>query len=333
MNYWKRTSLISTIFVVLGITAPRAEAALLVASGMSGEILKYDENTGDFIETFISKGTGGLQIPLSLEIGPDENLYITDVGDNTVKRYNLQTGDFIDALVASGSGGLTAVEGLAFDPNGDFLFTSGFLGDGIRRFDAQTGDFIDILLDTVPSTGNELNSASVTSREDGTLFFGAIFPTAGVLSYDLETGTTTTFIDVDDAPSVPGGLIFGPDGDLYVNDFSPEGSVTRYDGETGELIDILVEPGSGGLNGASRLAFNDDFLYVTSTNTSSVLRYDAETGDFIDAFVPSGSGGLNAPAGLLFSPESIAEPASSLGILFLGMYLSSYLLKKKLPNN
>lgn len=68
-NTIKGSFLLSCV-AVLSLITFKAEAALLVA-GRGGGVLRYDEQTGAFIDTFIPVGSSGLVGASSLAIGPD----------------------------------------------------------------------------------------------------------------------------------------------------------------------------------------------------------------------------------------------------------------------
>jgi streptogramin lyase len=71
-------------------------------------VLRYNSTTGEFIDTFIPPGSGGLAFPFGLSFGPDGNLYVGNVATQSILRYNGTTGEFIDTFVPPGSGGLFA---------------------------------------------------------------------------------------------------------------------------------------------------------------------------------------------------------------------------------
>ncbi len=92
---------------------------LYVASGGdTDKVLRYDGQTGAFIDTFVADGSGGLDQPASLEFGPDGHLYVSSRGTDAILRYDGPTGAFIDAFVPPGSGDLDEPYTLLFGPDG-----------------------------------------------------------------------------------------------------------------------------------------------------------------------------------------------------------------------
>ena len=134
---------------VAGIGIPPAAQGegpdLLVASQGSGSVLRYDGQSGAFIDAFVSAGSGGLASgcfhgPSGMLFGPDGNLYVTSGGSSdSVLRYDGQTGEFIDQFVTSGSGGLNQPAFLVFGPDGNLYVSSGNAAnrssDNVLRYD------------------------------------------------------------------------------------------------------------------------------------------------------------------------------------------------------
>jgi DNA-binding beta-propeller fold protein YncE len=83
-----------------------AHTELLVSSFNSNRVLRYNENTGAFIDVFVPNTNGALSLPHGLAFGPDGNLYVASAGNDRVVRYNGTTGAFIDTFIPTGSGGL-----------------------------------------------------------------------------------------------------------------------------------------------------------------------------------------------------------------------------------
>src|SRR5262249_5969919 len=72
---------------------------LYVSSFASNNVLRYDGTTGDFIDTFVPAGSGGLSHTHGLVFGPDGSLYVVSQGTNNVLRYDGTTGSFLGVFV------------------------------------------------------------------------------------------------------------------------------------------------------------------------------------------------------------------------------------------
>jgi WD40 repeat protein len=79
---------------------------LYVSSAGTDSVLRYDGQTGTFLDEFVSAGSGGLDNPVGLAFGPDARLYVASSSTDSVLRYDGRTGEFIDEFVPSGNGGL-----------------------------------------------------------------------------------------------------------------------------------------------------------------------------------------------------------------------------------
>ncbi|MGB3238840.1 MAG: S8 family serine peptidase, partial [Geitlerinemataceae cyanobacterium] len=263
---------------------------LFVSSNGSGEILRFDERTGDFLEVFVPEGGGGLEVPTGLTSGPDGNLYVIDIAYDDILRYDGETGEFIDVFAYGG--GLSSPQDLTFGPDGN-LYVSGFDNDEVLRYDGRTGEFIDVFT----YGGGLYAPKELTFGPDGDLYVAGLFSDA-VLRYDGRTGDFIEVFTYGGGLEDPEGLDFGPDGDLYVSSRSND-EVLRYDGWTGEFIEVFIPAGYGGLNLPVSLTFGpDDNLYVGSLGTDEILRYDWITGEFIEVFADGG--GLDRPVDLVF---------------------------------
>ncbi len=80
-------------------------------SDVSGNSIRRFDQSGAFIDVFVSAGAGGLDDPTGVTFGPDGNLYVSGIVNNAVLRYNGTTGAFIDVFT-SGFGLLAPEIGL-----------------------------------------------------------------------------------------------------------------------------------------------------------------------------------------------------------------------------
>jgi streptogramin lyase len=163
---------------------------LYVAGEISGNVTRFDGQTGVFIDTFIPNGpsgvpsgSGGVNPPLDLRFGPDNNLYVASRDTNQVLRYDGVTGAFLG--VAASGGGLNAPVAETFGPDGH-LYVSSFQTNQVLRYDGTTGAFIDVF----SSGGGLAQPNNLAFGPDGNLYMTG--EGSGVQRYD---GTTGAFID------------------------------------------------------------------------------------------------------------------------------------------
>ena len=313
---------------VLGLTSS-AEAALLVGSLDNGDVLSFDDTTGEFISIF-AKGLPGMTFgegPTSITFGPDSNLY---VGMNTgvILRYDGSTGTFIDTF-ASVDSSQSLITSITFGADKN-LYVTDFFNVRVVRFNGTTGAFID---NFVPTGSGGLNGPTgLTFGPDGNLYVGSRI-TNQVLRYNSSTGA---FINVfaTGGNNGPQQLVFGSDNNLYVavDGAGGNGQVLRFNGQTGSFIDTFASNIPSTTDSMSLTFGPDENLYVTSQFENSVLRFNGTSGTFIDTFVSSGSGGLSFPTNLLFQKKSIPKPVpeatTTLGLLVLGAFGVSSSMKR-----
>jgi sugar lactone lactonase YvrE len=315
---WSRLrtrALVTVAIMILGL--PAAHASMLVSSFSNDTILRYNAGTGAFEGVFVPPGSGGLDGPWGLTLGPGGGLYVSSSYSGEVLRFDGVTGSFLGSFVSAHSGGLQFPVGLTFGPDGNLYVTDGALyRDQVFRYDGNTGAFIGLFVDSYALGG----AYGLTFGADGNLYVGSRDGNA-VRLYDGTTGAP-----LGDFASVyqPRGVTFGPDGHLYVT--SGVDVIQRCDA-AGVCVDF-VSPPAGNLNGLSLgLAFGPDGnLYVTSDGNHKVARFDGATGAYIDDFVPSGSGGLLGPESIVFQP--VPEPGT-LAFLAVGMGVIAVLSSRR----
>jgi DNA-binding beta-propeller fold protein YncE len=259
---------------------------------------------------FITAGSGGLNTPFGITLGPDGNVYVAENG-GAVLRYNGSTGAFLGTFVTQGSGGLSGVYGLAFGPDGN-LYVASEATNQVLEYNASTGAFLNAFV--TAGSGGLNNPRGVTFGPDGNLYVSSN-GTNAVLRYQGPLGNSpgsplpaagqsgATFV----APS-SGGLylplyaIFGPDSNLYVDGNQDEG-ILRFNGTTGAFIDTFVPTGRGNLAYGRAMVFDQDGRLCVSDSGDGVHRYDAQ-GNFVgDLLANAVSASLNKPHGMCFDAQ------------------------------
>lgn len=279
-----------------GITdAAEVSRSLLVSSMGTDSVLRFEADSGIFIDEMVASGAGGLNAPRGMILGPDGNLYISSSSNDQVLRFNGQTGAFMDVFIPAGSGGLDWPHALLFDPNGDLLVSSRNT-QSVLRYSGQTGAFMNAFV-TASSGGLSLPHG-LAYGADGNLYVVSR-GTNKVLRYDGVTGAYLNVFTSGGSLRNPIELEFGPDGHLYVTG-RDNNAVLRFDGISGAYIDTYAS--GGGLSKPTGVAFGaTGNLLVSSFDTNQILNYAPSTGTAQGVFA-SGSG-LNNPGFL-----ALADP-------------------------
>lgn len=196
-----------------------------VSSANTDQVLRYDGQTGHFIDVF---AFDGLDRPSFHQFGPDGHLYVCDANHEVVSRFDGETGEAM-GVFASGNG-LDFPAGLLW--RDDLLYVSSFTGGEVLRYDATTGDFFDVF------TSEPVRPLYLRVTEDGNLSVSD-YNQNSLRIYDGETGTlvdTWSHFTL----SGPVGQIIAPDGSLIVASWNNH-RLIRLNGTTGEFIEVLAQ--------------------------------------------------------------------------------------------
>ena len=115
---------------------------LLVTSGETGAVLRYDIESGAYLGEFVAPGM--LDAPYGLAFGPNGNLFVAGgAASGVVMEFDGTGGSFVRTFVESDtSGGLNHARGMVFLPSGDLLVVS-HANDRVLRYDGATGAFVE----------------------------------------------------------------------------------------------------------------------------------------------------------------------------------------------
>ena len=277
------------VALISSYTLPTFAGDLLIGNFFTNEIKRFDQQTGGFINTFVTSGQAN-EYP-GMVFGADGDLYVSNRLNSNVERYDSQTGNPLNEFVTTASGGLSGPSFLVFGPDGH-LYVSSVTSNQVLRYDGQTGVSIDVFAD-----GNGLNRPlGLSFGPDGNLYV-ASSGSGEILRFN---GATGVFIDIFSSSGLrkPAGIDFGPDGNLYVINAATnllddvankDSNLVSIDGQTGAGIEILIN--TGGFSSLDLKFGPDDLLYVTSFLTNEVLRYRIDNPGrlaFDSIFIPAG---------------------------------------------
>ena len=80
-------------------------------------VLRYRQDTGEFMGTFVAVGNGGLTTPRAVRFsGPNSNLYVISMGTNQVLEFDRETGAFVRVVADGVPEGLSKAKGLTLTP-------------------------------------------------------------------------------------------------------------------------------------------------------------------------------------------------------------------------
>ncbi len=129
-------------------------------------IYRFNGQTGQFIDTFIAAGAGGLVQPLGFAF-EGSFVYVTSFTGDSVLQYNAVNGTFVKNFILPGTGTLDGAEDIVFDKAGNAWVTS-YFNDKVLKFNAATGAFISEVLAPAGKTMNGPEGLAIDS--DGNIF-------------------------------------------------------------------------------------------------------------------------------------------------------------------
>jgi sugar lactone lactonase YvrE len=288
------------LMMILGATVVSEARAgftgdLLVTNQTGGNFMAFDFATGTNQGTF---GTGTLTNPQAIAFGPDGNVYVSDIGSQTIQRYSGANGSSLGTFVSAASGGLAYPNQFVFNPAG--LLVSSYNSQQVLQYNATNGSPVGVF-----AAGNGLlGPIGLAIAPNGNLLVISSL-TNQILAFNGLTGAYVGVFASGNGLNAPAGATLGPDGNLYVANYGAS-NVLEFNGTTGAFLGVFAT--GNGLVGPSSVVFGSDGNFyvanygVTGNHPNDILKYTS-SGSYLGVF----ASGLTLPIYLASLP--VPEPA------------------------
>ena len=97
-----RATLVALLVLEIALYSS-VSADVFVSDFANDNVLRYNANSGAFVEEFVSTLAGGLDAPRGVAFGPDGSMYVASSGNDSVLSYDGNTGAFLDVFAADGA--------------------------------------------------------------------------------------------------------------------------------------------------------------------------------------------------------------------------------------
>lgn len=261
-----------------------------VVSAGSDSILRYNSQTGDFIDNLLSVAVGGFSFRSDAILSSSQQLYFIafsdvlafDRQDNTVRkvidRSALATN--FPAHIALRDSTLIVNNGLGTSNIESF----GLISNGNLRQDSVSNAAVWRGLGILP------NGTLITAERNNNR----------LLSIPLNNLQTPAQTFSNQGLDKPEHIVIDNSSNIYVTNGGSK-DISRYDSD-GNFLGRFINAGTGGLGKPSCLTIGPEGnIYVCSGDTNQVLKFDGQTGAFLEVFIETGAGGLSQPVSLVFA--------------------------------
>lgn len=256
---------------------------MYVANAGNNTVRRFDLATAADLGVFAT----GLNIPKALAFDSEGNLFVSNLGDNTIAKI---TPSGAKSVFASKTNDpfLAGPEGLAFDSAGNLYVANGDSAV-IERFTAAGG------VGEVFGQGNMQSPVDLAFDREGNLFV-ADYQTSQILKFQPD-GLGPFMFANSAAPFDPRALAFDRAGNLFVANANSH-NIQRFTpaGASSVFYVPLAEP--------SRMAFGPDgALYLINASYANVTEIEkfASDGRYLGPFTQSG---LNAPSDIAIQVQA-----------------------------
>ena len=267
-----------------------------VVSAGNHSILRYNSQTGDFVDNLLSVAVGGFSFRSDAILSDSQQLYFIAFSDvlafdrqtNTVRKVidrSALTTNFPahialrdSTLVVNNGLGTSSIESFALSASGN-LKQDSVSDPAVWRGLAilPNGTLI-----TAERNNNRLQSIPLNNLQTPAQLFS---------SQGLDK---------------PEHIVVDDNSNIYVTNAGSK-DISRFD-SSGNFLGRFIIAGSGGLGKPSCLTIGPEGnIYVCSGDTNQVLKFDGQTGAFLDVFIETGAGGLSQAVSLVFAGLPLDE--------------------------
>jgi hypothetical protein len=329
-------SITATASVAIPSITDTGKDSLYIGDQGDNTVKQFDAKSGNFIDNFVSSGSGGLDGPNGILFEKNGNLLVANqnIGLPTpgdILRYNGKTGVFETALVNyTDKNAPYAPNGIIVKDSKLYVADLGNVGipGNVSVYNESNGMFLGNLTQNVIQPIN-YHPRGILFGPDGYLYVSVrdIPSVLGghVLRFNSDGSFKDVFIADDggvDKLNRPIGLVFGPDGNLYITSYRADPTDTdsiRIYSKVG-VFQRKIDLDAAGVTDANRtyasaILFGPDgrlFAPISNVlNHGEVRRYNVNDGTY-DSFIKAG-GELQYPWFLTFgktNPTTLVYPST-----------------------
>jgi len=217
------------------------DGLLYVTSEMSQQILRYRNDTLEFVDVFAT--IPGID-PTGFAFAPNGDVYVAGFKTDQVRRLS-SAGAAIDIPVPAGTAGLDGPDnGIAFGPDGN-LYVPGYNSSNVIRHDPRTGTTTAVV---ARNTQGLFNTRGLLADRNGSGMYITGEGSGQLLRLDFATGQVSVLARGLTGPT---GIDYAPDGSLLILE---GGGVGRFDPATGARSGDLIPASSGRIESGTYLA-------------------------------------------------------------------------------
>ncbi len=284
-----------------------------------------------------------LNLPFNLTLDKDQNIYIADTHNNSVRRVDAKTGVITTVVHNEDKFSVDALKdptGVVVD-NDKNLYIAELSNLRIRRVNVESGSAMTLVgkksETEQPNIDSDLSGPFNMVFDSGGNMYVSVIGESRIRRVDFITGEISDFAGTGEAGfsgdggkaseaqlNSPTGLAIDSKGNLFVSDSGNE-RVRKIDLETG-LISTVAGTGKTGFSGEGTAAMNaklsnplglavdrDDNVYVVDRGNNRIRKIDIQSG-IITTVVGNGKSGFSGDGGLAKS----ARLSNPTGIAFDG---------------